>query len=124
MEKQPTDGILEEFRIRCWDRLPNKGFFFVLLAAWLLLFHLVGNSTFGYVNTPSLLKWMYNAYNPTTEVPDVDDQFGMVVPFVVLGLFWWKREKLVDLPVKTWWPERGSTTWNMGHSFRFVDPRI
>lgn len=104
MEKQPTDGVLEEFRVRCWDRLPNKGFFFVLLGAWVLLFHLVGNSTLGYVRTPSLLSWMYNAYNPPTEVPDVDDQFGMVVPFVVLGLFVWKGEKLVNLPLKTWWP--------------------
>ena len=39
MDKQPTDGILEEFRIdflRCWKRLPNKGFFFVLFLAWLV----------------------------------------------------------------------------------------
>jgi exosortase len=107
MEKQPTDGILEEFRIeflKCWNRLPNKGFFFVLLAAWLVLFQFVGNSTLGYVRTPSLMAWMYNAYNPPVEVADVDDSFGTVVPFVVLGLFWWKREKLLALPIKTWWP--------------------
>ena len=42
MEKQPGNGILEEFRIEfadCWQRVPNKGFFLVLLTAWLALFH-------------------------------------------------------------------------------------
>lgn len=107
MDKQPTDGILEEFRIeflKCWNRLPNKAFFFVLFGAWLLLFQILGNSTFGYVRTPSLLAWLYNAYNPPVEVADIDDSFGAVVPFVVLGLFWWKREKLLALDIKTWWP--------------------
>ena len=55
MEKQPTDGILEEFRLEfldCWRRLPNKGFFFILLAAWLALFQAVGNSTLGFIHSP------------------------------------------------------------------------
>ena len=47
--------------VDCWRRLPNKGFFFSLLAAWLALFHFLGNSVFGYVHNPSLLYWMYNA---------------------------------------------------------------
>jgi hypothetical protein len=48
MEKQPVNGVLEDFRIEfleCWHRMPNKGFFLVLLAAWLALFHFLGNST-------------------------------------------------------------------------------
>jgi len=47
MPDQPTDGIIEEFRtefLKCWERLPNKGFFLVLLAAWLALFQFRGNS--------------------------------------------------------------------------------
>ena len=38
MEKQPANGILEDFRLElvdCWQRLPNKFFFFILLVAWL-----------------------------------------------------------------------------------------
>src|SRR5262252_3011132 len=107
MEKQPTDGILEEFRIdflNCWKRLPNKRFFFVLLGAWLVLFQFMGNSTQGYVRTSSLMGWMYNAYNPPVENQLIDDSFGEVVPLVVLGLFWWKREKLLALPLRTWGP--------------------
>ena len=61
MEENTGNGVLEDFRIQfleCWHRLPNKGLFLVLLAAWLALFHFLGNSTFGYVDTPSLLGWM------------------------------------------------------------------
>ena len=39
--QESTNGVLEDFRLRfldCWHRLPNKGFFFILLAAWLVLF--------------------------------------------------------------------------------------
>jgi hypothetical protein len=107
MEKQPTTGILEEFRIEfldCWQRLPNKAFFFILAAAWLALFSFLGNSTLGYVRTPSLLHWMYNAYNPgANDNAASDDGHGLLIPFVVLGLFWWKRKELVALPLKAWW---------------------
>jgi exosortase len=90
-----------EFR-ELWDALPNKGLFFTLLAAWLLMFHLVGNSTFGYWNTPSLLKWLVIAY----DVPSFgsDDSHGFFMPFVVLALLWWKRDELVAVPKRTWWP--------------------
>jgi hypothetical protein len=47
MPDQPTDGILEEFRIeflRGRERLPNQGFFLVLLGAWLALFQFLGAS--------------------------------------------------------------------------------
>src|SRR6266850_972880 len=107
MPDQPTDGILEEFRVeflKCWERLPNKGFFFVLLAAWLALFQFLGNSTLGYVPTPSLLKWMYLVYLPGPDAGASDDVHGLVIPFIVLGLFWWKREELMALPLKAWWP--------------------
>ncbi len=86
----------------CWQRLPNKGLFFTLLAAWLALFCLLGNSTFGYIDTPSLPRWMHNAYN--SPGPAADDGHGNLIPFVVLALFWWKRKELLDLPLATWWP--------------------
>jgi exosortase len=99
-------GVLEEFRVeflKCWDRLPNKGFFLGLLVIWLSLFHFYGNSTLGYYRSPSLLQWMYNSYKPAGHEV-TDDSHGMVVPFVVLGLFWWKRKDLMALPFRTWWP--------------------
>src|SRR5438445_12780303 len=93
MDTQPTNGILEEFRLEfldCWKRLPHKAYFFLLLAAWLALFHFLGNSTLGYLPSTSLLRWMYNAYNPGIDSPASDDAHGHLIPFIVLGLFGWK----------------------------------
>lgn len=85
-----------------WRSLPNKGLFFPLLIAWLAFFHFFGNSTLGYVPTPSLFHWMYNAYN--SKSPTADDGHGNLIPFVVLALFWWKRRELVARPLSAWWP--------------------
>ena len=49
--------------LKCWQRLPNKAFFFALLAVWAVLFQFWGNSILGYVHTPSLFEWLYNFYN-------------------------------------------------------------
>jgi exosortase len=107
MDTQPANGILEDFRIQfleCWQRLPNKGFFLVLLLAWLALFHFLGNSTLGYISTPSLLSWMHASYGTSTDAGSSDDSHGKLIPFVVLGLFWWKRKQLLAVPLRTWWP--------------------
>jgi exosortase len=87
----------------CWRRLPNKGFFFLLLAAWLALFQFLGNSILGYIHTPSLFSWMHEAYRNSSSSAN-DDAHGNFIPFLVVGLFWWKRKELLALPLKTWWP--------------------
>src|SRR6185436_203812 len=100
-DQNRTRGAIGDFRVEfldCWRRLPNKGLFFGLLTAWLALFHLLGNATFGYVNTPSLLRWMQVAYGGG----DGQDGHGNLIPFVVLVLFWWKRKELLALPLKIW----------------------
>jgi exosortase len=110
MPDQPTDGILEEFRLefqKCWQRLPNKGFFFVMLAVWLALFQFLGNSTFGYLPTPSLLRWMWVVCQPSGETGASDDAHVLIIPFLVLGLFWWKRKELIRQPLRTWSPALG-----------------
>lgn len=86
----------------CWQQLPNKGMFFIALAAWLALFQFLGNGTFGYVNTKSLMYWMYNAYN--NEQSDGQDAHGLLIPFVVIGLMWWKRKELLAVQFRAWWP--------------------
>lgn len=86
----------------CWNRLPNKTFFFVLLAAWLTLFQFLGNSIFGVIHTNSLFSWMYGCYNS----PNVgaDDGHGDFIPFLVIGLFWWKRRELLESRLQFWGP--------------------
>jgi exosortase len=84
---------------RVWSALPHKSVAGVLLLAWLALFHFLGNATFGYIDTASLPVWLYQAYN----APGSEDGHGMLIPFVVLVLAWWKREELVA-SVRGPWP--------------------
>ncbi|SPE60470.1 Eight transmembrane protein EpsH [Verrucomicrobia bacterium] len=107
MDTQSNNGILEEFRLEfleCWQRLPNKGFFLFLLAAWLGLFQFLGNSTLGYVHSSSLLRWMHDVYQPNSNPGGFDDAHARFIPLVVLVLFWWKRKELMALPLKAWSP--------------------
>jgi len=97
----PTDWRADT--IECWQRLPNKVFFFTLLAAWALLFQFLGNSILGYVHSPSLFEWLYNGYNLPGEGGD-DASIGNLIPFLVAGIFWWKRRELLALPLQLWWP--------------------
>lgn len=107
----PSDvGILEEFRVEfrdCWRRVPNKGFFLALLAAWLALFQILGSSTLGYVRTPSLFYWMYDAFSGGGHLAESDAAYGLLVPFGVLIIFWLKRRELLALELKPWWPALG-----------------
>ena len=105
MSGQPTaamnDSISSEIRA-CWAQLPNKALFFGLLAAWVVLFQFLGNSTLGYIDSPSLFKWMYVSYNTTSVT--ADDGHANLIPFIVLGLFFWKRKELLALPLQAWAP--------------------
>lgn len=87
----------------CWQRLPNKAFFFPLLLAWLAVFQFYGNSILGYVHTNSLFGWMQFQYT----FAGTDDGHGLLIPFVVAGLLWWKRQELLAQPLQTWWPALG-----------------
>jgi exosortase len=83
------DSIWLEIR-RYWDVLPNKGFFLVLLAAWCALFQFWGTTQFNFSTTPSLFQWMYGAW----DAPAMDSEHGKLIPWVVLGLLWYKRDQL------------------------------
>ncbi|HET7624569.1 MAG TPA: exosortase/archaeosortase family protein [Verrucomicrobiae bacterium] len=101
-----TTGVLDEFQTELassWRSLPNKGLFFTLLLAWLALFQFRGNSILGYVHTSSLFSWMYEAYN-SPNVEAANDRIGNLIPFLVLGIFWWRRRELLALPAKIWPP--------------------
>jgi exosortase len=100
--KSETSPTYWQDAVACWQRLPNKVFFFTLLAAWLALFHFLGNSILGYVHSRSIFAWLNECYNSPN--PATDDGHGNLVPFVVLGLFWWKRNELLALPLRVWWP--------------------
>jgi exosortase len=107
MPEQSGNGVLEEFRIEfleCWHKLPNKALFLVLFAAWLALFQFFGNPTLGYVKSASLMRWMLDAYHPAWQFFDSDDGHGVLVPFLVLLLFWIKRKELMGADIRAWPP--------------------
>jgi len=99
--KNALETFREEFP-HVWRQLPDKTLFLALLAVWCALFHWRGNAMFGWVDTPSLFGWMYWAF---TTWPD--DGHCSLIPFVVLGLLWWKREELLKVPKGIWWPALG-----------------
>jgi exosortase len=49
-----------------------------------------------------LFGWLYECYNSPN--PAADDGHGNLIPFVVVGLFWWKRNELLAQPLRIWWP--------------------
>ena len=78
-------------------QLPYAGVFGLLLAGWVALFHWLGNSTFGYVDTASLFGWLKYCYSMKSQ-----EEHVFLVPFVVLFLVWWKWDALLDVPKRFW----------------------
>lgn len=111
---------------RCLRQLPDKGLFLTLVVVWFALFHFLGNSTFGYIPTASVFHWMFNAYvsspavvgerpsplespllwleRVSEGVSSSDDGHGLLMPLVVLVLFYLKRDRLLKSVTGTWWP--------------------
>jgi len=79
--------------------LPHKAVFLVLVAAWLALFHFLGNNTFGYRDTPSLYNWMHYVYTTSP-----DDDYCLLMPVAVLALLLWKRKELTGIEKSIWLP--------------------
>ena len=86
-----------------WAQLPNRAFFFTLAAAWIVLFVFLGNPTFDKEVTGSLPRWLFEMYTS----PLSDEGHGLLIPFVVLALYWWKRKELLAKPPGLWWPPIG-----------------
>jgi exosortase len=104
-ETKSHQSLIEEIHVEgraFWQHMPDKALFFALLAVWVTFFHFLGNSVFGYIDTPSLLRWMYHIYSTSP-----DDGHGLLMPFVVVALLYWKRKELMAVPIRIWWPALG-----------------
>ncbi len=86
-----------------WAQMPNRWFFLALAAAWIALFSFLGNPAFNHFDPSSLFNWVFDIDTS----PLVDEGHGLLIPFVVLGLYWWKRKELVAQPLGLWWPALG-----------------
>src|SRR6266550_3426043 len=95
----PAERSASREALALWSSLPDKLLFFILCLVWAVFFHFLGNSTFGYKDTPSLFGWMNYAYNSGE-----DDRHGKLIPLVVLALLLVKRRELTTAPKAPWWP--------------------
>lgn len=83
-------------------RFPYRVEIGVAVAAWLALFHWLGNSTFGYVATPSLFGWLYPLYDANP-----DDGIGLLAPLVTIWMISQRRKELESLTWNPWLPSLG-----------------
>ncbi len=84
-----------------WASLPCKAAFAVVAFAWVCLFHFLGNSVLGYVDTPSIFVWL-DALHTSAERTDSDDAFGRFVPWLVLVLALVRRQELTEATKRPW----------------------
>ncbi len=78
----------------------------VLLVAWVALFHFLGNSTLGYVETPSLYGWWLWTFRNT---PTESHAYYMPVLAVGLIVFRWNRLRTEIRGL--WWPALLVMAW-------------
>jgi exosortase len=115
LEAEREPGLIEELLL-FWRGLPNKWLFGVLGLAWVGLFHFLGNSTFGYLDTPSLFSWLGYAYRNEQE-----DALGPLIPYVVLALLVVKRKELMPIEKGIWWPALVLVVMGlMGHALGYL----
>jgi exosortase len=82
-----------------WRAIPNRWLILVSIGSWVGLFHWLGNSTLGYVNTPSIFGWWHWTL---TQIPD--EEHAWIMPLVVLALLWCKRKEFLELEKRVFWP--------------------
>ncbi len=99
METPSREGFIAEFQ-RCWGALPDKAVLGALLAAWVLLFQYYGWTTAAVGRTDSLFAWMWGKWDD----PSNDASHGKLIPLVVLGVLWFRRERLAKSVAAVWWP--------------------
>ncbi|MGD0812649.1 MAG: exosortase/archaeosortase family protein [Verrucomicrobiota bacterium] len=83
-----------------WKKLPDGTVFLGLLAAWCLLFYYFGWTSAQAGRNDSIFSWMWGKWSD----PANDSSHGKVIPLVVLGLLWVRRQRLVSSISAAWWP--------------------
>lgn len=97
-DRSPAPGLLAEIRA-AWQQMPDRGVFLCLLAAWVILFQFLGNSTLGYVNSPSIFRWWKWTMDGTA-----DQEIAYIMPLITLVMLWLRRDTLLALDKRVWWP--------------------
>ncbi len=94
--------MLQELR-SLWDGLPHKVALGLVVAAWLALFHFMGNSTLGYIQTESMFGWLQAVYEGGAK-QGRDDELGLMIPWLVGAIIVMRRTELAAIPKEPWAP--------------------
>jgi len=86
-----------------WDSLPHKAAFGLVVAAWFALFHFLGNSTLGYIQTDSMFGWLQAVYEGGAQ-QGRDDELGLMIPWLVAALIVMRRSELTAIAKEPWTP--------------------
>ena len=122
IEGEPGRGFVPELQA-FWGRMPDKAVFGMLLACWVLLFQFYGWTTATAGRTGSLFEWMWSKWSD----PSNDASHGKLIPWVVLCVLWFRRERLVKSVAGVWWPGLAAVGLALGlHVAGFVvqQPRL
>ena len=99
-DKAESSGPLGHELRWCWEKLPDRTVFLGLMAAWCLLFQFFGWTSAVAGHGDSLFRWMWDKWSD----PSNDASHGKLIPWVVLGLLWLRRRRLVESISGVWWP--------------------
>jgi exosortase len=99
VSEAPFASLGQEIQVY-WSKLPDGAAFVGLLAAWCLLFYYYGWTSTLAGRTDSLFGWMWDKWND----PSNDSSHGKIIPFVVVGLLWFRRKQIVEVVSGVWWP--------------------
>jgi len=94
--------MLQELR-SLWDSLPHKAAFGLVVAAWFALFHFLGNSTLGYIQTDSMFGWLQAVYEGGAQ-QGRDDELGLMIPWLVGAIIVVRRSELTAIAKEPWTP--------------------
>ena len=109
-------GFYSEWR-ELWRSFPTRWQVLALVAAWTALFHFLGHSTLGYINTQSLFGWWFWVQTRGLEdaagsvnvlkIFDSEEFHAWLIPAVVLILLWCRRDELLAMHKGVCWPALG-----------------
>ena len=94
--------MIQELR-SLWDSLPHKAAVGLVVAAWVALFHFLGNSTLGYIQTESMFGWLQAVYEGGAK-QGRDDELGLMIPWLVAGIIVMRRVELTAIRKEPWMP--------------------
>lgn len=104
MEKQTTIKVWSErWRLGALERneLIQIGLISLMIGLLFMLFHMLGNTVEG-IGSRSAFRWMFARWKDTISF-GADYSHGVLIPFVSLGILWYKRAEIFEVPKAVDW---------------------